>query len=162
MPKYRRIIEQREREGRVEAHREVELTLLFVAKASRIYTGARMDHSRSIVHLDDFRSHVKAARVFTHAAFRISATRIFMHAAFRISAATTDRRRTPAIMCGHLTLGYQPLLLNLLLLVFLRIIRARLAECAFRVITFLPPLRGKGISPLIQKRKGEWKMSTQT
>ena len=64
----------------------------------------------------------------------VKATRIFMHAAFRISAATTDRRRTPAIMCGHLTLGYQ-LLLNLLLLVFLRIIRARLAECAFRVIT---------------------------
>ena len=28
----------REREGREEAHREVELTLLFVAKASRIYT----------------------------------------------------------------------------------------------------------------------------
>ena len=112
----------RESEGRVEAHREVELTLLFVAKGSRIYTGARMDHSRSIVHLDDFRRHVRAARVFTHAAFRIS-------------AATTDRRGTPATMCGHLTLGYQPLLLSLLLLVFLRIIRARLAERAFRVIT---------------------------
>jgi hypothetical protein len=107
-----------------------------------------MDHSRSIVHLDDFRRHVRAARVFTHAAFRIS-------------AATTDRRGTPATMCGHLTLGYQPLLLSLLLLVFLRIIRARLAERAFRVITFLlPPLRGKEIGPLIQKEKGKWKMDT--
>jgi hypothetical protein len=38
---------ERESEGRVEAHREVELTLLFVAKASRIYTGARTDCSRS-------------------------------------------------------------------------------------------------------------------
>ena len=122
---------QTEREGRVEAHREVELTLLFVAKDSRIYTGARMFHSRSIVHLDDFCRHVRAARVFTHAALRIS-------------AATTDRRGTSATMCGHMTLGYQPLLLSLLLLVFLCIIRARLAERAFRVITFLPPLRGKG------------------
>jgi hypothetical protein len=40
------------------------------------------------------------------------------------------------------------------------IIRARLAERAFRVITFLPPLRGKEISPLIQKEKGKWKMDT--
>ncbi len=40
---------ERESEGRVEAHREVELTLLFVAKATRIYTGARTVRSRSSI-----------------------------------------------------------------------------------------------------------------
>ena len=47
----------REREGRVEASRRAELTLAFHAKASRIYTGARVNNLRSNVYRGDFRKH---------------------------------------------------------------------------------------------------------